>query len=439
MLELLSSGLLTLWLEGAGMRPHPLDAFTLLAGPGIPGFAIDSEPETAASATVQQYLQELAAKGLLKDAQGIWLQSGPVLLANNQGHVPLPAASLTKIATSWASLKTWGPAHQFQTEFSATGPIKDGVVQGDLVIAGGGDPLFVWEEAIAAGNALNQMGIKRVTGSLVIAGNFSMNFESDAVRSGELLKLALDSRTWPREAQLAHSSMPAATPKPQIEIAGAVTVVKQVADSMANRQLLLRRKSLPLREILKEMNVHSNNEMSQMLADEVGGGPVVAKLAIAAAGVPPREIQLLNGSGLGQENRISPRAACALFVAIQRYLQPYGLTIADLFPISGRDGGTLEDRHMPKASVVKTGTLSDVSALAGVLPTRDRGLVWFAIINRGEDIEGLRAGQDTFLERLQKQWGAPPAPIPAIASGSPLNSDSTRLGAANRNEILFGG
>ena len=396
-------------------------------------------PETAAETTVRQYLQELAALGLQQNAQGIWLQSGPVLLASNQGNVPLPAASLTKIATSWASLKTWGPAHQFQTEFSATGPIKDGVLEGDLVIAGGGDPMFVWEEAIAVGNALNQMGIKRVTGNLAIAGNFSMNFQSDAVGSGELLKLALDSRTWPQEAQLRHSRMPAATPKPQVEIAGAVTLVKPAPDSIANKQLLLRRKSLPLREILKEMNVHSNNEISQMLADQVGGGPAVAKLAISAAGVPPREIQLLNGSGLGQENRISPRAACALFVAIQRYLQPYGLTIADLFPISGRDVGTLEDRHMPKASVVKTGTLSDVSALAGVLPTRDRGPVWFAIINRGENIEGLRAQQDIFLDRLQKQWGAPSAPIPAIASGSFPNSDSTRLGAANRNEILFGG
>ncbi|WP_017716244.1 D-alanyl-D-alanine carboxypeptidase [Kamptonema formosum] len=439
MLELLSSGLLSLWLEGAGMRPTPLDAFTLLAGPGIPGFAIDSEPETAAEATVRQYLQELAALGLQKDAQGIWLQSGPVLLASNQGNIPLPAASLTKIATSWASLKTWGPAHQFQTEFSATGPIQDGVVQGDLVIAGGGDPMFVWQEAIAAGNALNQMGIERVTGNLVIAGNFSMNFQSDALRSGELLKQALDSRLWPPDAQSQHSTMPAGTPKPQIEIAGAVKLVKPAPGSIPNKQLLLRRKSLPLRDILKEMNVHSNNDIAQMLADELGGGPVVAKLAIAAAGVPPREIQLLNGSGLGQENRISPRAASSLFVAIQRYLQPYGLTVADLFPVFGRDGGTMDYRHMPKASVVKTGTLSDVSALAGVLPTRDRGPVWFAIINRGENIEGLRAQQDTFLERLQKQWGAPPAPIPAIASGAPPNSDSTRLGAANRNEILFGG
>jgi len=53
--------------------------------------------------------------------QGVWIQSGPVLMANHQGTVPLPAASLTKIVTSLAALKTWGPAHQFETLISATG------------------------------------------------------------------------------------------------------------------------------------------------------------------------------------------------------------------------------------------------------------------------------------------------------------------------------
>ena len=44
---------------------------------------------------------------------------------------------------------------------------------------------------------------------------------------------------------------------------------------------------------------------------------------------------------------------------------------------------------MPTATVMKTGTLNDVSALAGVMPTRDRGLVWFAIINRGTNVSGF--------------------------------------------------
>jgi len=112
-----------------------------------------------------------------------WIQSGPVLMANHQGTVPLPAASLTKIATSLAAFKKL-----VETLISATGPIKDGVLQGDLIITGSGDPFLVWEEVIALGNSLNQLGIKRVTGNLVLTGNFAMNYKSNPSVAGQLLK-----------------------------------------------------------------------------------------------------------------------------------------------------------------------------------------------------------------------------------------------------------
>jgi D-alanyl-D-alanine carboxypeptidase/D-alanyl-D-alanine-endopeptidase (penicillin-binding protein 4) len=111
--------------------------------------------------------------------------------------------------------------------------------------------------------------------------------------------------------------------------------------------------------------------------------------------------------------------------------------VADLFSVSGFDRrGTLETRHVPAGTVVKTGTLNDVSALAGVMPTRDRGLVWFAIINRGSDIERLRAGQDQLLQRLVLQWQLAPI-APAAITPHPVSRITTRLGAASRNEILY--
>jgi len=90
------------------------------------------------------------------------------------------------------------------------------------------------------------------------------------------------------------------------------------------------------------------------------------------------------------------------------------------------------------ATVIKTGTLNNVSTLAGVLPTRDRGLVWFAILNRGGNVSRFRAEQDKFLQHLVQQLhpsaGIPPELTPHSAKNSlPL------LGAANRNEILYPG
>jgi D-alanyl-D-alanine carboxypeptidase/D-alanyl-D-alanine-endopeptidase (penicillin-binding protein 4) len=149
-------------------------------------------PDPKIQAQIEQYLDRLEAQGFPKTNQGIWLQVDGKLLANHQGTVPLPAASVTKIATSLVALQNFGPDRQFETVISATGPIENGVLQGDLVIEGGQDPFFVWEEAIALGNTLKQLGIDRVAGNLAIVGPFYMNFETDPITSGNFLKQGLN-------------------------------------------------------------------------------------------------------------------------------------------------------------------------------------------------------------------------------------------------------
>lgn len=434
MLDLIGSGLISFWLDLAGVQAKPMDAFELMAVQSNPAFILSPNPDPVEQAMIAQYLQQLETRGIPKAEQGIWMQSGPMLLANNNGTVPLPAASLTKVATSLAALKTWGADHHFQTLIGATGPISGGVLHGDLVINGGGDPFFVWEEAIALGNTLNALGIRQVTGNLTIVGNFAMNYQSDPFKAGELLKQGLDSTTWKAGATAQYSHLPAGTPRPKVAISGVV----QVATIPNPKQfLLLRHRSLPLSQILKEMNVYSNNEMAEMLGQSLGGVEIVRTKAAAAAGVTNSEIRLINSSGLGVENRISPRAVCAMFMAIQRELLHNQISVADLFPVAGWDlRGTLLTRQMPPGTVIKTGTLNDVSALAGVMPTRDRGLVWFTIINRGSALERLRTEQDNLLQRLVLQWHLPPV-VPAAITPHSIGKIPTDLGAVSRNEILY--
>lgn len=439
MLELLGSGLFSLWLEMAKVQIQPLEALSVLTWQGSPSFILVPDPSPAGAITVQEYLKGLITSKLidqnLVSSQGIWLQSGPMLMANHQGTTPLPAASLTKIATSLAALKTWGPNHQFQTLVSSTGPVVNGVVQGDLVITGTGDPMFVGEEAIALGNSLNKIGIKQVKGNLIITGALAMNFQRHPLLAGQLLKQAINHRTWSRSVVFQYSVMPKGTPKPQVIITGNIKVDPQ---PKVGQTLLVRHLSLPLSKIIKEMNVFSNNDIAEMLAESVGGADVVSTTAAQLAGVSKSEILLINGSGLGKENRISPRAVCAMFMALQREASYYKLTLADLFPTSGLDNrGTIHSRHMPKATVMKTGTLNDVSALAGVLPTRDRGLVWFTIINRGGNISAFRAEQDKLLQNLEKELEVS-TDIP-LTLVPPKDNSLPNFGAANRNEILYRG
>lgn len=440
MLELFGSGLISLWLKMAGVQVTPLNALDMLAWQTSPGLILGADPNPAGATTVQEYLKELQTLKLITgnetDNQGVWIQSGPMLMANHQGTTPLPAASLTKIATTLVAFKNFGPDHQFQTLVSATGPIHNGVLEGDLVINGGGDPLFVWEDAITLGDTLNKMGINQVKGNLVITGSFALNFQRNPVLAGQLLKKALHYKTWPRPAAFQYSLMPKGTPKPQVVIAGQVQVAAQAIQSQT---LLLRHYSLPLKQLIKEMNVFSNNDMAEMLAESVGGAAVVRSTAAQLAEVPESEIQLINGSGLGPENRISPRAICAILMALQREAVAHQLNLADLFLMSGFDHrGTIHGRHIPLATVIKTGTLRDVSSLAGVMPTRDRGLVWFAILNRGTNLSAFRTEQDKLLQHLAQQLQTYPSVPAALTPHSSPNS-LPALGAVNRNEILYKG
>jgi D-alanyl-D-alanine carboxypeptidase/D-alanyl-D-alanine-endopeptidase (penicillin-binding protein 4) len=392
---------------------RPSDQITqMLAWQAAPFFQPPAEPDGVAEDLMAQYLQRLRQRGISETTQGIYLQSGLTRLAVHQGTTPQSAASLTKVATTLAALEEWGLAHRFATTVYGTGPVENGVLRGDLVVEGTGNPFFVWEEAIAVGNALNAQGIRQVTGNLVVVGPFYMNYNTQPQGAGELFRVALNPAQWPQAAQAEYNKMPPGTPKPQVAWQGSVVV----ASDLPPGTMLLRHQSVNLGNILKQMNIYSNNVMAQVLAESAGGAAVVAQTAAAAAGVPRDEIQLINGSGLGTANRISPRATVAMLQRLEQDLAAQGAGIADVFPVAGRDRqGTMQDRNFPPGTLIKTGTLNGVSALAGVLPTRDRGWVWFAIVNNNGPTVEFRAQQDRFLQDLSQAWGT--APLTAQAAG----------------------
>jgi len=237
----------------------------------------------------------------------------------------------------------------------------------------------------------------------------------------------LNAQIWPSEAQAQYQTLPPGTAQPQVAIAGSVQVK---SSNPSNMKPLVRHYSFPLAELLKKMNQYSNNLMAEMVANAVGGAKVVSFKAAEAAGVPQSEIILVNGSGLSELNRISPRAACTMFLAIERYLQPHNMTVGDLFAIVGQDKGILEERQIPPLSVVKSGSLDVVSALAGALPTQQKGTVWFATMNVGNDLEGFRAQQESLLKDFVNQWGAVQS-LPAELTPNPARNSKT-----SRSEIV---
>lgn len=441
MLEIIGSSLLSLWWAMFGNSTKPQIQLESMSWHDALIFQLPAEQsDPSIQMIVEQYLENLSQTALNRDrslasfvaSQGVWIQSDWLELANHHGNIPVSAASLTKIATTLAVVGKLGIKHQFVTRVFYTGSIEKGILQGDLIIEGNRDPFFVWEEAISLSNSLNQLGIREVKGNLWVNQDFYMNYQADPLVSAKLLQQGLQPRLWSKEVQQQFLTLNLKNP-PQLTIQGEVKLINKISPSA---QLLLEHQSLPLVEIIKQMNIYSNNEMAQMLAEVVGGASEVARYGVEKTGVATSEIQLVNGSGLGIANRISPRAVTRMLMAIDNLLQPHNLEVADIFPLAGRDQlGTMKNRHLPEGIAIKTGTLNEVSALAGVIPLDQGRRVWFAIINHGWQIEQFRQQQDQLLQTLADHWQLS-SPLAERSQLSNSSSNQVYLGDPQRNKVI---
>lgn len=119
-------------------------------------------PERGPSGSVQQADALIAAAKLSGSVSYIVLdlQSGAVLEERLSGQ-SMPPASVTKAVTALYALEKLGAGFRFSTRVLATGAVQNGVVQGDLILAGGGDPTLQTDQL---GDLARSLGIKGVTG-----------------------------------------------------------------------------------------------------------------------------------------------------------------------------------------------------------------------------------------------------------------------------------
>lgn len=101
---------------------------------------------------------------------------GTVLYDRDSSKAFIPASNM-KLVTTAAILELLGPDHTFETRLEARGPIENGILKGDLVIVGSGDPSFgTWrkedvpdaEELMKQwAQAIKEAGITQVNGAVV--------------------------------------------------------------------------------------------------------------------------------------------------------------------------------------------------------------------------------------------------------------------------------
>lgn len=328
-----------------------------------------------------------------------------------------PASSI-KLATALVALQTLGPDHRFVTSIWAGGKVDKATatLNGDLVISGR-DPSFHYEHAIMLARELNQLGIRKVNGNLIVAPGFTMNFDWSARHSGEQFLETLDAalrsgsatRAWLDERTLV-GDKESLRSVPSLVITGEVTVGSVPTGAVP----LLTHKSSKLVDVLKALLCFSNNFMAERIGETLGGPQAISARLADKLKISPANIVMSSTSGLGV-NRVTPRAMMTILRALRAELQKNKLALWDILPVAGIDPGTLEDRYTDQISrgsvVAKTGTLvrtdGGASSLVGQMKTKSGRVVLFVILNQRGSVPRFRQNQDQIVFTIQNAFGGP--------------------------------
>ncbi len=361
--------------------------------------------------------------------------------AADEGFNP---ASTVKLATALDALHTFGPQHRFATVLWTNGTLDPatGTITGDLIVSGR-DPSFHYEHAVMLARELNRLGIRTVTGDLIVAPKFTMNYSWSTQASGDNFYDTLDATRRPAAAtrawideRTALNDQESLQTTPSVAVMGAVYIAPVPPGA---RQLLTQRSS-PLVDILKVLLCYSNNFMAERLGDTLGGPSGLRQFLISTVGLRADEVRLASTSGLGI-NRLSPRSMMKVYRALIAELSEHNLLPSDIMPVAGVDPGTLHKRYtsyVARGSVVaKTGTLgrSDggVSALVGQMHTQTGETLYFIVFNQRGNVVRFRLMQDAIVAETQYAHGGP-APFAYTPHTLAMRLAATELKAANPGE-----
>ena len=91
------------------------------------------------------------------------LADGRLLSAENQTQGFAPA-SVAKTITAAYALYHLGADYRFRTELAMTGTLTDGVLDGNLILVGGGDPTLTTDRLAELFKAMKSVGVEHING-----------------------------------------------------------------------------------------------------------------------------------------------------------------------------------------------------------------------------------------------------------------------------------
>jgi len=136
--------------------------FSLLSGPVF----ATTLPESVSAALRHAHIPLSSVAVVVQETH----ESTPIISLN--AKQAMNPASTMKLLTTFAALETLGPAYRWKTEAYLNGKLENGVLQGDLVFKGYGDPKLTVEQFWMWLRELRQRGLREIRGDIVLDHSF---------------------------------------------------------------------------------------------------------------------------------------------------------------------------------------------------------------------------------------------------------------------------
>jgi D-alanyl-D-alanine carboxypeptidase/D-alanyl-D-alanine-endopeptidase (penicillin-binding protein 4) len=351
-------------------------------------------------------------------------------IGERNADIAVIPASNQKIPVAAAALERLGDDFRYTTSVATASDPVAGVIDGDVYLIGGGDPLLSSDWYPASNLELNPVtsptsfdtladrvvaaGVTEIAGSIVGDGSryddeFFAPGWGDGVAGLEGgpydALMANDSRVLGDPLRGNDPSEAAAREFTLLLEARGVEVGESASagTAPADAVVLASIDSAPLSDVVAEMLGNSDNNTAEMMVKELGltvaapgtreAGLGVVREYLVESGVDVTQVVLVDGSGLSLDNRLT---CDAVLTVLQR--SGFDSPVGQGLPVAGQTG-TLATAFVdhPVAGRLrgKTGTLNNppfnvdppaVKALAGFLPVEGGSAVEYVLILNGPTI-----------------------------------------------------
>jgi len=388
----------------------------------------------AADLSREEFEQQVAQFGAtLNDRSCLSISVGGSFTPGRNEQEPVIPASLQKLLIAAVALETLGADFRYRT--TVVGSVENGVVNGNLWFVGGGDPLLAADWYPSSGfesqpvvhhtsldllaDSIVAAGVRRVEGSVVgvddrydderfapgwgagVGGVYGGPYGALMVNDS-LVRNSSVRQSDP--AQAAAAELARLLGDRGVEISAGAGSSRSGPESGVVEIASV--ESVPMALVVEELLTTSDNNTGELLLKEIGfqtsgSGTREAGLASVATrldtwGIDRRGLDLVDGSGLSQLNRLTCRAVVEV---LQRFRTDPVFVAA--LPIAGQEG-TMANQFVGSdldgVLLGKTGSLGNppaesdppaVKALAGYLPVGGGLTMEYAMVLMGPTINNV--------------------------------------------------